>query len=237
MPGFEDLLSFLGVYGQAADCAGYADASWSCGDPVSYQGYDYAIVQIGDQAGLRRKPEAENYRNGDAIPANLSDSEWGATTSGAMAAYGLGSNYACLNTTQNADACDYAWSLNEYGRPYNWYAADDTVAFAQVVGTYGRRGSDLDDRLQGESVAGDQMKLTTGGTMGAMAPTIVAFQVCQWQSQRRWIFLRCRGCRILVEFLLNWLLRLAPLSCNFGPGSPPRFKRPTRRIFRLRQKH
>ena len=26
--GAEDLLSFLGVYGQAADCAGYADASW-----------------------------------------------------------------------------------------------------------------------------------------------------------------------------------------------------------------
>ena len=89
--GAEDLLSFLGVYGQTADCAGYADAAnapWSCGDPVSYQGYDYATVLIGDQCWFAENLRNESYRNGDAIPAGLSDSEWSTTISGATTVLG-----------------------------------------------------------------------------------------------------------------------------------------------------
>ena len=123
--GAEDLLSFLGVYGQTADCAGYADASWSCGDPVSYQGYDYATVQIGDQCWFAENLRSENYRNGDAIPTGLSDSEWSSTTSGATAVYGDGISM-CNSYSLNGDACDEEWSLDEYGRLYNWYAVDDS---------------------------------------------------------------------------------------------------------------
>ncbi|MDA0903822.1 MAG: hypothetical protein O3B70_05745, partial [Bacteroidetes bacterium] len=56
-----------------------------CGDPVSYQGYDYATVLIGDQCWFAENLRSENYENGDAISAGLSDSEWSSTTSGATA--------------------------------------------------------------------------------------------------------------------------------------------------------
>ena len=96
-----------------------------CGDPVSYQGYDYATVLIGDQCWFAENLRNENYENGDVIPAVLSDSEWTSTTSGATAVYGEGSS-SCYTYTPDGDACDEAWSLNEYGRLYNWYAVDDT---------------------------------------------------------------------------------------------------------------
>ena len=79
-----------------------------CGDPVSYQGYDYATVLIGDQCWFAENLRSENYDNGDAIPAGLSDSEWSSTTSGATAVYG-----------------ESASNLETYGRLYNWYAVDD----------------------------------------------------------------------------------------------------------------
>ena len=41
-----------------------------CGDPVSYQGYDYATVLIGDQCWFAENLRNENYDNGDAIPAS-----------------------------------------------------------------------------------------------------------------------------------------------------------------------
>jgi uncharacterized protein (TIGR02145 family) len=81
---------------------------WSCGDPVSYQSYDYATVLIGDQCWFAENLRNENYDNGDAIPAGLSDSEWSSTTSGATAVYG-----------------ESATNLEIYGRLYNWYAVDD----------------------------------------------------------------------------------------------------------------
>ena len=122
--GAEDLLSFLGVYGQSADCTGYADvanALWSCGDPVSYQGYDYATVLIGEQCWFAENLRNENYRNGDAIPANLSDGEWSSTEIGASAVYGVGSN-SCTGENCYAPPNDL---IDEFGRLYNWYATSD----------------------------------------------------------------------------------------------------------------
>ena len=80
-----------------------------CGDPVSYQGYDYATVLIGDQCWFAENLRSENYKNGDAIPSNLSNSEWSSTTSGATTVYG-----------------EFASYLEIHGRLYNWYAVDDT---------------------------------------------------------------------------------------------------------------
>jgi len=100
------------------------ESAVECGNPVSYQGYDYATVLIGEQCWFAENLRSENYENGDAIPSNLSDSEWSSTTSGAVAVYGEGSS-TCYNDSPNGDACDEAWSLNQYGRLYNWYAVDD----------------------------------------------------------------------------------------------------------------
>ena len=126
--GAEDLLNFLGAYGQAADCVGYADAAnapWSCGNPVSYQGYDYGTVLIGEQCWFAENLRSENYLNGDAIHSNLSDSEWSYTTSGAVTVFGESSS-PCEAYSPDGEACEEEWSLNEYGRLYNWHAVDDS---------------------------------------------------------------------------------------------------------------
>jgi uncharacterized protein (TIGR02145 family) len=133
-----------------------------CGDPVSYQGYDYATVLIGEQCWFAENLRSENYENGDAIPSNLSDSEWQNTTSGAVAVYG--EDAGCNNYSPDIDACDPAQSLSEYGRLYNWYAVDDARGLCPSgwhVPTDGE-WTVMTDFLGGESVAGGQMKTDYG---------------------------------------------------------------------------
>ena len=79
----------------------------ACGDPISYQGYDYATVLIGEQCWFAENLRSENYENGDAIPSDLNGSEWQNTLSGAVAVYGESSS-----------------NLENYGRLYNWHAVD-----------------------------------------------------------------------------------------------------------------
>ena len=81
---------------------------FACGDPVSFDGYDYATVAIGDQCWFQQNLRNDHYANGDAIPGELSNSDWSNTTSGAQDYY--------QNNTDH---------LNDYGRLYNWYAVDD----------------------------------------------------------------------------------------------------------------
>ena len=136
---------------------------FSCGDPVSYQGYDYATVLIGQQCWFAENLRSESYENGDAIPSGLGDSEWDNTSSGAVAVYGEGSS-ECNDYSPVGDACDEAWSLSEYGRLYNWYAVDDARGLCPSgwhVPTDGE-WTVLTDHLGGESVAGGQMKTTYG---------------------------------------------------------------------------
>ena len=96
----------------------------TCGDPVSYQGYDYATVLIGDQCWFAENLRNENYENGEIIASNLSDEEWLSSTVGAIAVYGDGIAN-CDESSPDGDACDESWALNEYGRLYNWYAVED----------------------------------------------------------------------------------------------------------------
>ena len=100
-----DLMDLLAAYG---DCA---VSEFTCGDPLEYQGYDYETVLIGEQCWFAENLRAENYRNGDAIPADLSDSEWAGTVEGAVSFY-------------DGDMV----KLSAYGRLYNRYAVDDTRA-------------------------------------------------------------------------------------------------------------
>ena len=112
------------VYEFGADTTFTFTCASSCGNFVSYQGYDYATVLIGDQCWFAENLRSENYQNGDAIPSNLSNSDWENTSSGAVAVYGEGGTY-CYDNSPDGNACDEAWSLSEYGRVYNWYAVND----------------------------------------------------------------------------------------------------------------
>ena len=134
---------------------------------VSYQGYDYATVLIGEQCWFAENLRCENYENGDAIPSNLSDSEWQNTTSGAVTVYG--EDGVCTHVSPDIDACDPAQSLNEYGRLYNWHAVDDARGLCPSgwhVPTDGE-WTELTDHLGGASVAGATMKSTYGWYGGA----------------------------------------------------------------------
>ena len=102
-----------------------------CGTPIEYNGYEYRTVRIGDQCWFAENLRSENYNNGDAIPSNLSDSEWSTTNSGAVSVYGEGAGFhydglsPCDNWSPDIDACDPAQSLEEYGRLYNYNALDN----------------------------------------------------------------------------------------------------------------
>ena len=91
---------------------------------VTFDGYTYDLVAIGDQCWFAENLRTEHYANGDAIPGELSNSEWQNTTEGAQAIYS--------NDASN---------LADYGRLYNWYAVDDARVCVQAVGTSRRMGS------------------------------------------------------------------------------------------------
>ena len=138
-----DLLDLLSAYG---DC-GAEESPWQCGNPIEYQGYDYATVLIGNQCWFAENLRIESYENGDAIPAGLNSSEWTSTTSGATVIYdGNASN------------------LEAYGRLYNWHAVDDARSLCPSTWRIPSDGdwTTLTNFLGGAAVAGGQMKTTYG---------------------------------------------------------------------------
>jgi uncharacterized protein (TIGR02145 family) len=139
----------------------------ACGDPVSYQGYDYATVQIGDQCWFAENLRSELYVSGDSIAGDLVDAEWSSTSSGAVAVYGEG-NSTCSDDSPEGVVCDESWSLDEYGRVYNWYAVDDARGLCPSgwhVPT-DEEWTLMTDHLGGASVAGVQMKTDYGWDTG-----------------------------------------------------------------------
>ena len=129
-------------------CAPFFD---ECGDPMSYQGYDYATVLIGEQCWFAENLRSESYENGDVIHSNLSNGVWVNMASGAVSVY-------------NEDAS----FLETYGRLYNWHAVDDARGLCPSgwhVPTNGE-WTVLIDHLGGWSVAGVLMKANYGWNSG-----------------------------------------------------------------------
>jgi uncharacterized protein (TIGR02145 family) len=87
----------------------YGPAQCGGASSVTFDGHTYALVGIGTQCWFAENLRSDNYRNGDAIPGNLSNSQWTATSAGAQAVYN-----------------NSAGSLATYGRLYNWYAVNDS---------------------------------------------------------------------------------------------------------------
>ncbi len=78
------------------------------GTVTDHEGNVYRTVQMGVQEWMADNLRVSTYRNGDALLANLSNTEWSATTQGAWAYPGGGSSLEC-----------------PYGKLYNWYAIGD----------------------------------------------------------------------------------------------------------------
>ncbi len=117
----------------------------TCTGPLTYQGYDYKLVEIAGQCWFAENLRAVRYRNGDPIPGNLSADRWAALTSGAQAVYG-----------------EKESNLLIYGRLYNWFAVDDSRGLCPS-GWHVPSDAEwtaLTDALGGGKVAGKKMKST-----------------------------------------------------------------------------
>ena len=128
-----DLMNVLSVYGLACGDVPAA-AEFSCGNPLSYQGYDYETVQIGEQCWF-----AENARY---LPS-VSPSDLGSEDDGLPHAYVYGNessdvadakaseNYSVFGALYNYIALS-SWQLC----PNGWHVANDMdfVTLEQFAG-------------------------------------------------------------------------------------------------------
>jgi uncharacterized protein (TIGR02145 family) len=88
------------------------------GSMTDQEGTVYKTIVIGTQEWMAENLNTSIYRNGDAIPTGLSNSEWEntlITQQGAWAYYNNDASYAC-----------------PYGRLYNWYACADARQLCPV---------------------------------------------------------------------------------------------------------
>jgi uncharacterized protein (TIGR02145 family) len=85
------------------------------GSVTDLDGNTYETVTIGTQVWMKENLKVSKYRNGDAIPTNLSNSAWQNTSSGANAIYDN-------NPVNNSI----------YGKLYNWYSVADSRGLCPV---------------------------------------------------------------------------------------------------------
>ena len=125
---------------------GASESGSSCGSPVSYQGYDYATVEIGSQCWFAENLRSTQYNDDAVIPSGLDNDTWNSTTDGAVTVYDEG-------------GANEATNLATYGRLYNWHA----VNTGKLCPTGWHVPADeewttLTDGLGGADVAGGKMK-------------------------------------------------------------------------------
>ena len=96
----------------------------ACGDPVSYQGYDYATVLIGEQCWFAENLRSDKYRNDEEIIKNLADDDWSSISIGATAIYGEGES-SCEYLEDQEFICNPDSAIQRFGRLYNWSAVND----------------------------------------------------------------------------------------------------------------
>ena len=165
-----------GISSALSDVEGFdpCPLQWSCGCPLTYQGYEYATVQIGEQCWFAENLRSETYANGDAITTNLGNDEWASTLEGAMSVYGEAVDDSCLTSAENLDSCNPLETLAAWGRLYNAYAVEDSRGLCpvgwqvpsdevwlslemtlgmseEVANTFGFRGSDQGLQLKANS--------------------------------------------------------------------------------------
>ena len=104
----------------------YGPAQCGGASTVTFDGHTYALVGIGTQCWFKENLRSDNYRNGDAIPGNMTDSQWTSTGSGAQAVYGEGTSYVYQGSS------DEVANLATYGRLYNWHAVNDARGLCPV---------------------------------------------------------------------------------------------------------
>jgi uncharacterized protein (TIGR02145 family) len=85
---------------------------------TDYDGNIYECVKIGNLVFITTNLKTVHYADGTIIPTNLSNSNWIADTTGAMAVYGKNDGTFVATNELTTEALMVA----AYGRLYNWYA-------------------------------------------------------------------------------------------------------------------
>ena len=136
-----DLLDLLSAYG---DCSA-EESVWQYGDPLEYQGYDYATVQIGDQCWFAENLRAENYRNGDSISHIPDAMEWVESEQGAWVWYSNGSEgelygrlYNSYVVTDARQVCPSGWRV---------FSTEDWNTMTSLLDDFGNVSSQLKSSL------------------------------------------------------------------------------------------
>ena len=146
-----DLLDLLSAYGNCG--------TWQCGDPLEYQGDDYATVQIDEQCWFAENLRNANFRNGDPIPTNLDSGAWSETSEGATSVYD-----------------DNDENLEVFGRLYNFFVVVDPRSICPS----GWRVPSDEDVIQLESELGMSEEVTAlkgfrGGILGQEVKSITGW--------------------------------------------------------------
>ena len=142
-----------------------------CGNPVSYQGYDYATVQIGEQCWFAENLRSEFYENGDPIPATINDSTLysSSSTLGAviLQANEYGHFYNGLAVIDERNLCPNEWHVPT---DEEWAMMEIALGMPEEPTTWSYvRGTDQ----------GDQMKSTYGWAEDGNGSNSRDFQVCR----------------------------------------------------------
>lgn len=177
--GVTDLMQLLSLFG--TDCP-----IWMCGDPVNYDGYDYATVKIGNQCWFAENLRTELYQNGDAIQGNLDDIAWAATTEGAQAVFGEGESECIVGGGYSDpnqylfDVCDETIALEEFGRVYNSYAISDSRGVCPIGWHVAANAAwnELEGHLDSEGYAGSEsevLKSVSGWPENASGTDVFGF--------------------------------------------------------------
>ena len=114
-----DLVPFLALFGT---CEG-GPSTWTCGEPLAYDGHGYATVEVEGQCWFSENLRSNHYTDGTTIDEVLDAATWAGLSSGATVIFGEGTG-GCSELSP-LDACDEAVSLEAFGRLYNGFAVAD----------------------------------------------------------------------------------------------------------------
>ena len=152
-----DLMNLLTVYNLACGDAPEATASWQCGDPLEYQGYDYATVQIGTQCwfaeNARYMPEVAPAAQAKSTPEAPLAFVYGYQGTDTLSAQAE-ENYQIFGALYNFEAVS-SWNLCPSGwhvpSDEDWFVLDEFIGlpFDDVV-VVGWRGTQEGASLKSE---------------------------------------------------------------------------------------
>ena len=152
-----DLMNLLTVYNLACGDAPDTTASWQCGDPLEYQGYDYATVQIGTQCwfseNARYMPEVAPAAQAKSTPEAPLAFVYGYQGTDTLSAQAE-ENYQIFGALYNFEAVS-SWNLCPSGwhvpSDEDWFVLDEFIGlpFDDVV-VVGWRGTQEGASLKSE---------------------------------------------------------------------------------------